>query len=317
MRDRGLTYKDHLPAIQALKRIGYYRLSAYTFPFRIMDDSKSPPELRDEFERDATLEDALQIYLFDEKLRTILLEGLNAIEVGLAVQVGYTLGKRDPLGHEGTEHLNEFLCNEVLKPDADGHALTRYEAWKKRYDKLRSDAKDEEYVRHHDLQYDGHLPVWVATEFMDFGCLLRLFDLMRSDDQKRIAVAFGVKREGYAFLYRWLKALNILRNHCAHSNRVWNRTTVNAPSKFPNALVDDRLHHLNSIENPKRLRVYVLAALIAYLVTKVNPASNWPRSFATQAKKLKSVRGRTVITEMGFPEGWESLDIWNWDPSAK
>jgi len=317
MRARGLTYKDHILAIQSLKRIGYYRLSAYTYPFRILDESQSTPVLRDEFERGTTFEDALYLYAFDEKLRTILLEGLNAIEIGLGVQVGYTLGKRSPIGHENVNDLNVHACNEVISYTSDGTPVTQYAAWRMRYEKLLVDAKNEVYVQHHQREYGGHFPVWVATEFMDFGCLLRLFDMLRTEDKKKIALAFGVDRDGHEVLFKWLKALNVLRNHCAHSNRVWNRATVNAPGRYRSGIVDARLHHLNAIADSERPRIYIVAAIVAYLSTKINPQTNWPRTFATQVKKFKSVRGRTVGTEMGFPEDWEQLDLWNWDPKAK
>lgn len=34
MASRGMTYSDRGLAIRTLKRVGYYRLSAYTYPFR-------------------------------------------------------------------------------------------------------------------------------------------------------------------------------------------------------------------------------------------------------------------------------------------
>ncbi|WP_181437332.1 Abi family protein [Curtobacterium sp. MCPF17_047] len=307
--DRGLSNSNREAAIAALKRVGYYRLSAYTYPFRIRE---ADGRVLDDFEPDATLEDALRLYAFDAKIRSILLEGLNAIEIGLSVQIGYTLGKRDPLGHIGTDHLNFARCAELVGKPED--KKTRYEAWHARYEKLRGDAKDEEYVKHHMREYDGRLPIWVATEFMDFGCLVWLFDLLVPEDKKKITESFGLNREAYGVLHRWLKALNILRNNAAHSNRVWNRVTVDAPPKFPNKFVDERLHHTNAIENPARLRLYVAAAMIAYLTTQVDPGTQWPRSFATQAKKLGSVRGRTLQTEMGFPDDWATKPLWHWLP---
>ncbi|CAN5396341.1 hypothetical protein BH10ACT4_BH10ACT4_12320 [soil metagenome] len=187
--------------------------------------------------------------------------------------------------------------------------------WLARYEKLKHDAREEDYVKHHILHYDGNVPIWVATEFMDFGCLIRLYGLMLPADQKKIAEEMGLSRDNNGkTLYRWLIALNILRNHCSHSNRVWNRSTVEQPPSFSAQVVGSRLHHLNDIANARRQKLYYLASLIAYVAVEVNPTTNWPRTFKTQAKKLGNVGGMTLENTMGFPEDWDALTLWNYQP---
>lgn len=59
---------DRAKAVAALKSIGYYRLSAYTYPLR-----KPGAEARtrsSDFVEGATLDEVLHLYSFDEKLRT-------------------------------------------------------------------------------------------------------------------------------------------------------------------------------------------------------------------------------------------------------
>jgi len=89
---RGLSIVSVPEAVAALKRIGYYRLSAYTYPFRrpgLGDERRSS-----EFVEGATLEDALTLYDFDERLRTVLLSGLQQLEIGLRAQIAYNLDKQ-------------------------------------------------------------------------------------------------------------------------------------------------------------------------------------------------------------------------------
>lgn len=104
MRDRGLAVADHPRAIQGLKRIGYYRLSGYTFPLRTLEENpqqaKGKQQKRGEtFIEGASFEDAVALHDFDHRLRGILLDGLQQLEVGLRVKIGYTLGKRGALAH--------------------------------------------------------------------------------------------------------------------------------------------------------------------------------------------------------------------------
>ncbi|MCU1534552.1 MAG: hypothetical protein JWR53_1033 [Glaciihabitans sp.] len=321
MVSRGMSFSDRRVALLALKRIGYYKLSAYTYPFRApatgsADALESNPDSSRSrsptFLPNSTLEDALKLYSFDERLRTLLLEGLNAIEIGLAVKIAYQLGKRDSMGHLDPRCLDEDKC--AVAQTVRGVTMTAHQAWVQRYEKLKHDALQEEYVKHHEFKYGGNVPIWAAVEFLDFGCLLRLFNLMRADDKRKIANEVGVLKDGASTLYRWAKALNILRNHCAHSNRVWNRSTVDMPPKFSPSVARDTLIHLNDLDNSKRQKLYHLAALISYLSVAINPDSDWPRSFRTAARKLGDVHGMTVENAMGFPSGWDSLDLWNHVP---
>lgn len=309
MLARGLTSEDRPAAITALKRIGYYRLSAYTYPFReppTEADVAAKRTRSENFRSGARLEDALHLYEFDRKLRAVLLQALQEIEIGFATKIGYTLGKRAGDGHLKVEHLDESACRRV---NQDG--LTEHAAWVQRYEKLRKDAKDEEYVKHHIRHYGGEIPIWVATGFMDFGCVIRLYSLMDTRDRKKIAYELGLKGNGSDTLYRWLRALNILRNNCAHSNRIWNRATVDVPPKFSTQVAPAQLHHLNDLENDQRQKIYLLIALTAHLEHAVNPQSTWAWSaLPTQAKKLGNVGGMTLENTMGFPEGWRELELW-------
>lgn len=301
---------DRPGAVAALKRTGYYRLSAYTYPFR---NPASPADLdagrtrAESFRDGASLEDALHLLDFDRKLRAVVLQALQEIEIGLATKVGYTLGKRNGAGHLLTSHLDMIACE---RSDSDGR--TAHEIWVERFEKLRRDARDEEYVKHHVLHYGGEIPIWVATGFMDFGCLIRLYSLMDGRDRKRIAEEFGLGGNGAGPLLRWLRALNILRNHCAHNNRIWNRASVDVPPKLPEQVAPDRLLHLNLLDNGRRQKIYLLLALTAHLVRAVDPASTWSWSaLPTQARKLGVVGGMTLENTMGFPDDWRDLPLWN------
>lgn len=309
MLGRGLLTSDRPSAVAALKRIGYYPLSAYTYPFRepATDTDLAAGRTRAEKFRDgATLDDALKLYEFDRKLRAVVLQALQEIEVGIATKVGYVLGKRGGDGHLRLDCLDATACAR-----ANSEGETAHDAWVRRYEKLRQDAKDEEYVKHHILHYGGEIPIWVATGFMDFGCLIRLYSLMDKRDRKKIATELGLGGNGSDTLYRWLRALNILRNHCAHNNRIWNRATVDVPPKFAEQVAPQHLHHLNELDNDQRQKIYMLLALTAHLDRAVNPSSTWAWSaLTTQAKKLGNVGGMTLENTMGFPERWNELPLW-------
>ena len=312
MASRGLRYEDRGRALNALKTIGYYRLSAYTYVLRERGAS-SPQGTRgprsDSFVPGATLDDAIALYDFDRDLRAVLLDGLQQLEVGLRVKVGYHLGKRDPFGHLTRAVLDPVACSRPAG-GAAGTAQDSYENWEVTYDRLVHEARNEDFVRHFTLKYDGSIPVWAATELMTFGALLWLLELLPARDATRISRDLGYGER--TLLHRYLKSLNVLRNHCAHNARVWNRATVYPPAKPPVPLTPAVLHHLRQGADQNKL--YFPAAICAQLVSVVNPRTNWPRRFKTQVRKFPAVHGMTPLNSMGFPSGWDAEPLWNYEP---
>ncbi|WP_082177596.1 Abi family protein [Arthrobacter sp. RIT-PI-e] len=313
MAERGMQYSDRGIALRALKRIGYYRLSAYSYPFRAPLDPARPrggiDGRSDSFLEGTSFSDVLALYEFDQKLRRCLQDGLECLEVGLAVQIGYVAGKRDPFVHLMKEHLDESACSAV---DKDDPAATVYESWLRRYDKHLHDARNEDFVKHFLLNYDGDLPIWAATETLSFGSLVRLYSLLHATDRKKIADLLGI-RDG-KLLHGWLLSLNVLRNHCAHHGRVWNRVMAYPPGRMKPNLVGEKVRHLTELTEANRSKLYFMAALLAYFVLQIDPDSPWPRSFATLMKKFPIAHGLTAHNSMGFPEGWAEEPLWNPTP---
>ena len=81
---RGLAVTDRTLALNYLSRIGYYRLSGYWYAFRersgallLLDRGKKPRKLKvttvtlDEFKVGATFQNAVDLYVFDKKLRLL------------------------------------------------------------------------------------------------------------------------------------------------------------------------------------------------------------------------------------------------------
>lgn len=319
LRARGLDVGEHKSAVAALKRIGYYRLSGYLYPLRrelsADPDDASIKSRSDDFVDGASLAATLELHDFDRKLRSILFEALQVLEVGLAVHVGYSLGKRHPTGHLTRDHLDPSSCSRpASKPKPN--VVDVHDEWLARFKSLLADSKGEDFVKHHQSKYNGQLPIWVATEIMDFGSLVRLYSLLDPKDRELIGHTLGLKKVCSTTLHAWLRSLNILRNHCAHNNRVWNRTFPYPPPKPSLVVIESKLHHINNIDEEARQKLYHLAAFIAYLIVKVDPATNWPLRFRTEIKKFKPVNGMTPENTMGFPEGWSEFELWKYDPKA-
>ena len=297
---RGLDVGTERDAVAVLRRIGYYRLSAYTDPMRRTgQDGKL-----NEFESGSTLADAVALHDFDHKLRLVLFGALQSLEIGLRTKVAYQLGKHGPMAHLEQESLDTNVCQTPAQ-GPDQEERTKFTIWREEYERQRKEARSEDYVKHFTLNYDGDVPVWAATEFLSMGSLVRLYGLMQSSDRKWIAHDLQVKSP--EVLFGWLKALNVLRNHCAHGARIWNRKTTYPPTKVNPRMVERQLHHLQEVPND---RLYFLAACLAYMLSALHPDSRFVEDLRTTMRKVPSVPQLKPEQTMGFPEQWRSENLW-------
>jgi abortive infection bacteriophage resistance protein len=92
LEQRGMIMpSDRDRAANWLRRIGYYRLSGYWYPFRVRENEVA----LDAFQPKTTLERVFNLYVFDKRLRLLMLDAIERVEVGLRVDVG-TLRKNSP-----------------------------------------------------------------------------------------------------------------------------------------------------------------------------------------------------------------------------
>ena len=77
LESRGLIISDEAKAVRYLENIGYYRLSAYMYPFL-----KVPKESH-QYKDSTTFQKVLNLYRFDKKLRMLLLNEIEKIEIAI------------------------------------------------------------------------------------------------------------------------------------------------------------------------------------------------------------------------------------------
>ncbi|MDH6154975.1 abortive infection bacteriophage resistance protein [Polynucleobacter sphagniphilus] len=89
MRNRGLIISDADYAEQYLKFIGYFRLAGYALPLQINyneDGSHS-------FLPGTRFEDIVDLYAFDRKLRLLVIDALERIEVAVRATISQAMAE--------------------------------------------------------------------------------------------------------------------------------------------------------------------------------------------------------------------------------
>jgi abortive infection bacteriophage resistance protein len=213
LHDRGMDVGDRDAAAAMLQRVNYYRLSGYWYPFRQLVGRVR----QDDFFAGTRLSDVISLYEFDARLRAAAFAELARIELAIRSLLGHELGRVDPCAH--------------LEPSRLGPTAERgdqYERWLRSYE-FELNQSREDFVAHHHQKYGGRLPVWAAVELLDWGGLTYLYGFAQRAVQNSIAAECGLTAPQ---LTSWLKALNLLRNTCAHHGRLFNRVHTISP-KLP------------------------------------------------------------------------------------
>lgn len=297
---------DPAKASAYLERIGYYRLSGYWYPLRQSRPVPSPTgrptvQVLDDFRPGASFGQAVDLYVFDKRLRLLFLDAIERIEVALRVDIALLLGARDPWAHREAA----FLHGGFTKRQDPKTGRTRHEEWLERLDASAKRSK-EEFVAHFAATYAGPLPVWVAVELWDFGMLSTFFAGMTKADQAAIAAKYGVARP--ELLASWMRTINHIRNICAHHGRLWNRSPADQ-TKPPRGREIAPLDHLAS-DSHAQTRLYGVAAPMQYLLRFINPTTSWAGRLRRHFDGFPSAPG-AAIGQTGFLAGWERLPLWS------
>lgn len=171
LQDRGMVADDPEHAIDYLHRIGYYRLSGYWFAFRersgplvvLAENGRKPKKVKEEtqaldsFKPGTKFHDVVDLYVFDKRLRMLVLDAVERIEVAMRVEVSHTLGRLDTFAHLRPDLLHEDFATK-LHPEV---CLTRHHQWCTKQAQLIGRSR-EEFVKHNKARYGLPLAIWVA-----------------------------------------------------------------------------------------------------------------------------------------------------------
>ncbi|MBP2167105.1 abortive infection bacteriophage resistance protein [Erwinia toletana] len=280
LRRRGLIINDENAAVTVLTFIGYFRLRGYCIPFyQVMQESYPRLVEPKTFISGTRLEDIIALYEFDRKLRLIVLEQIQKVEIGLRTC------------------LSEYMCAKYgshwfmdltnLDNDYD------YEGF---FGQIR-EAK-EVFIDHYKEKY-GHPkypPSWMITETLSFGAWSRIYKNLHHYDQKKIAEKFNIRNT--EVMTSWFHTLSHFRNLAAHHNRILNRVF----KAFPPSRLNGYEHHMS---NPQTL--YSRLVVLKYLSDQVS----WSDGLKNQLNGVMAEKPDCVTWEkMGFIPGWASDPLW-------
>ena len=261
-----------------LRNVNYYRFRGYLEPFIVKPTGNS---LRP-FQAGTTFDTAVERYIFDTRLRTLLMEAFSHIEVSIRTQWTYSLAYSRSGGQHA--HLNPRLFASHYSENL----ATLEEDYGERGKKL----------HHYDFKA---CPIWAISEIMSLGQLSRWHNDTDLGVRKLIASHYQLH---YRVVRSFLPHLTLVRNFCAHHELLWDRTIV-SPFKLPTwmgAFPDPRTF-FNHTEAGK---LYNTLVMIAYLTEVITGNPDWKRGLTA----LMNYYPNIPQDRMGFVADWQKLDIW-------
>lgn len=295
LANRGLLFEDKQARNKAkniIQREGYYKLiNGYKTPFLNSDvDSET-------FIEGCTIDEIFALYKFDRELRKIFLRHILHVETNVKSLIAYTISER--YGHDNYLLYKNFNTEkkdankEISNIISDLHAAI-------------SKNHGDPCIRHY-LQNYGYVPMWVLNNVLALGNISRLYSVMKIEDRQNISRVFKVLDDT---MESFLHTLSIVRNFCAHGNRLYCIRT-----RRP--LVDTPIHkNLNIAQYASDEYVYgkrdLFSAVIAlrYLLS-VQEFTRFQKELTGNLNRLKGklnvINIDVILSSMGFPNNWKDI----------
>lgn len=305
--NRGLVAnRDEL--IRRLKVVNYYRLSGYLHPYRQRDAAGN---LSDQFKAGSTLTEVWRRYNFDRRLRMILLDAVERIEVAVRTRFVYHFVElHGPFGHLDSKNLPGFKKRHWWKQwwrnikqlcKLKGIEREEHDLWLAKLLNEKRRASDT-FVKHFDAKYGAdheHLPLWMACELMTCETAMQLAYNVSPDIVKKAAADFGFPDQQ---LLSWTKTIFTLRNTCAHHGRVWNRVFGVKPS-IPGKNKNPQWHIQPGFAPD---RAGLMLTVCHFWLGKISDTTRWKNRLFDLFNEYPEI----PVAEMGLPLNWQTHPLW-------
>ena len=311
--ERGMQFNSYSKdkALKKLEFIGYYRLSGYFFAFR------KEPSIN-EFIEGTQFKDIIELYKFDRKLKLLLLDAIERIEVALRASIAYQVTQRDvmflnndsnfTLGRKIANRNNRYKNKKNGKLQKDHTVGMLLNNLRKRINKKLNKRKSEPAIAHLLSEYKPPYPLWIVIQIFDFSDLCDLFQIIDLDLAKQICTKFGVKTP--SVFTSWIQSIRAVRNICAHHSRLVNRNLSISPS-IPNVRSDfPWITFWGTAELIDSTKIFSLICIIHHILNFIEASRKWDERLVllmSEFPKINVQKYNSIEKVMGCPKEWKKI----------
>ena len=279
LENRGLIINDRQKAQLYLESIGYYRLSAYMYPLL-----KAPKTLH-HYKFGSSFSKVMMLYRFDKKLRLLLFNEIEKIEVAVREAVMNMTIERTSDIYWLTN--SSYFHNQTIFNNSMTMLSKEYER------------STEDFIEHFKRTYNEPFPpAWILGELLPMGSVNMYYRNLKDKTlKKQIAKRFCLHAPVFE---SWLSVLTLTRNTCCHHARVWNKV---------NKIIPNDMRGMTrpwiTIPADKR-RIYYNMCIIKYFLDIISPNNDMLDKMHNLFSKFPEID----LAALGFPVGWEQEPLW-------
>lgn len=270
----GLKCSSRESLVEYLTTHNYYHLTGYLYEYKSLG-TDSYKDLNSK-NKELSFNKIKAIIRFDGFFRALINYQIDIIEKDIKTKIAYYIGKHyGPLG---------YIQDQQFTSQKD---FLRFKKLLKEY---KNQNRNKEFIRHHNLYYDGYLPIWVAIEIMPLGMVEKLFSFLDIKTKRKIVKYYPFGLDQFE---SWLRCLIKFRNLVAHNNR---------------------LYRYKVKETPKKSKIYpkLTGLIFDYIVVlrELYPYQDrmeWNEVFIRVISGTCKNNEHLELKEYGFPENWEEV----------
>lgn len=295
LRTRGLVISDPIKAKKYLLSNNYYNI--------INGYSKFFQETSDYYIDGVTFDEISALYIFDKDIKRALLQSILDAEHHIKSIMAYRFAEQHPNERYAYLNINSYDDTKILDV---GFIVSKLSKTINYYKKKKGSSINHYISRHNDV------PIWVLTDYLEFGDLRAIIKNLPTSLQNSIAkdlVSF-IKTTVPDFsgvfppetMIGFLKNINDTRNVCAHNNRL---LSYKCPS---NSAYFSTLHdRYNLTGDDSRKTVYSTIISLECFISRSEFIKLWNsirKKVRKLDKKLNSIDVNVINSSLGFPDDW-------------
>lgn len=299
----GLNGVSHKTLTKHIQQVGYFRLKGYWYPF-LTPDANNPRKRRLPFMPGTYFRTIWKNYIFDQELRALAFDGIATIETYLknylATQLSLFGGEFGYMNTNGLPQLTfetHIKCIQDLRRSCTKSALP--------------------YLKHFCGTYNEPIPpYWMVVGCLTYGSLKTYFyEGAPTEIQKALAKNLKLLtpnsnpsyQANVKMLSNWLETIRVVRNMIAHHDRFWNENNRKIQPQLPQHL-EAEPNWWGNMWDPFRPKggSATFLTMENFLLTKGLGSNRWHRRFISFMHRNNHINA----TEMGFPDYWESMQLW-------
>ena len=282
LEKRGLIIQDVAKAEHFLYNVSYYRLKGYWW------DMQSDP-VNHVFKAYSSFETIIERYTFDRKLKLILFNAIERIEIALRTKMIYHLSH----SHGPFWYKDYALFANAHKHQSNLGKLIAEFGYSK-----------EVFVKNHKQQYPTSDPeAFKILEVASLGVLSKIYKNLNNQMPEKAMISKGMGLVLFSELSSWLEATTYIRNIIAHHSRLWSRNMVKQPKT---KIKSPRDWFANTLQTNQVKKPFLIISAMIYLCDHISPN----HSIKKQLKELITDNSHLELYKYGFQNDWESEPLW-------